>query len=439
MSSFKNYTIIKSLGKGGQAEVFLAEDTRFLSKVAIKILSPELSSNANMSQRFIAEARNMFQMSHQNIIRVTDLIEEDGKKAFVMEYIDGNNLRDEAERLAPLSTDVIKNWMSQILAALEYCHSKGMIHRDIKPSNFMITAQGQVKLLDFGIAKNTESNTEYTQTGTSQMMGTPIYMSPEQILETKSVDLRSDIYSVGVVLWQFLTGKKPYDSQTLSSFQVQTKIVNEPLPSTGTKFDEIISKCTAKNPANRFQNCAEIQKEFDKLFNNSTNVSTADHTIISSVDDEKTTIVSATVSTTPSTPSAAPKDNKNVKPPSSFTYPLPPAKKPFPILLVVIPLAIIVFVGVISIVVYFMSADSSRIGDWSESDKEALINDLELELVKNSSSRLYRNKSEFINCVLSKFENSYSSYGTLILDSTSNFSNEVVSRCENEILSDSLK
>jgi serine/threonine protein kinase len=439
MSTFKNYTIIKSLGKGGQAEVFLAEDNRFLSKVAIKILSPELAVNANMSQRFIAEARNMFQMSHQNIIRVTDLIDEDGKKAFVMEYIEGNNLRDEAERLAPLSTDVIRNWMSQILAALEYCHSKGMIHRDIKPSNFMITAQGQVKLLDFGIAKNTESNTEYTQTGTAQMMGTPIYMSPEQILETKSVDLRSDIYSVGVVLWQFVTGKKPYDSQTLSSFQVQTKIVNEPLPSTGSKFDAIISKCTAKNPANRFQNCAEIQKEFDKVFNNSTNVSAADHTIISSVDDEKTTIASAAVSITPSTPSAAPKDNKNVKPPLSFAYPLPPAKKPFPILLVVIPLSVILTIGVVSTLIYFTSPDTSSIGDWSESDKEALINDLESELIKDSSSRLYRNKSEFIDCVLSKFENSYSSYETLILDSTSNFSNEVIRRCEFEILSDSLK
>ena len=437
MSTFKNYTIIKSLGKGGQAEVFLAEDTRFLSKVAIKILSPELSSNANMSQRFIAEARNMFQMSHQNIIRVTDLIEEDGKKAFVMEYIEGNNLRDEAERLAPLSADIIRNWMSQILAALEYCHSKGMIHRDIKPSNFMITAQGQVKLLDFGIAKNTESNTEYTQTGTSQMMGTPIYMSPEQILETKSVDLRSDIYSVGVVLWQFVTGKKPYDSQTLSSFQVQTKIVNEPLPSTGTKFDEIISKCTAKNPANRFQNCADAQKELDKIFNNSKNVSTADHTIVSPVVDEKTTIVSKPVSITPSAPASAPKDIKNVKPPSSYAYPLPPAKKPFPILLVVIPLAIIVFVGVISIVVYFMSADSSRIGDWSESDKEALINDLEVALDLEPNDELYSHKAELIECCILKFENSYSSYAAANSDVNSETAEDIGSECALEILGDS--
>ncbi len=439
MSSFKNYTIIKSLGKGGQAEVFLAEDTRFLSKVAIKILSPELCLNPNMSQRFIAEARNMFQMSHQNIIRVTDLIEEDGKKAFVMEYIDGNNLRDEAERLAPLSTDVIKNWLSQILAALGYCHSKGMVHRDIKPSNFMITAEGQVKLLDFGIAKNTESNTEYTQTGTSQMMGTPIYMSPEQILETKSVDLRSDIYSVGVVLWQFVTGKKPYDSQTLSSFQVQTLIVNEPLPSTGSKFDAIISKCTAKNPANRFQNCAEIQKEFDKLFKGSIVASLEDKTVVSHVDsDDKTSIVSNQQPKLATSVILESKSSSSPATTSAKSY-HKPEKKSFSKKFILISIASVLGVFIVSLVIYFFRVDSSRIGDWSESDKEALINDLELELVKNSSSRLYRNKSEFINCVLSKFENSYSSYGTLILDSTSNFSNEVVSRCENEILSDSLK
>jgi hypothetical protein len=118
---------------------------------------------------------------------------------------------------------------------------------------------------------------------------------------------------------------------------------------------------------------------------------------------------------------------------------LPPAKKPFPILLVVIPLSVILTIGVVSTLIYFTSPDTSSIGDWSESDKEALINDLESELIKDSSSRLYRNKSEFIDCVLSKFENSYSSYETLILDSTSNFSNEVIRRCEFEILSDSLK
>jgi serine/threonine protein kinase len=267
MSSFKNYTIIKSLGKGGMAEVFLAEDIRFKTKVAIKVLNHEFSSNSNISQRFIAEARNLFRMSHPNIVRVTDLIEEDGRKAFVMEYIEGNNLRDEVEKLKGLSPEVIRAWMSQMLSALGYCHSEGLVHRDIKPSNFMLTGRGQIKLLDFGIAKNTENRSEYTQTGTSQMMGTPLYMSPEQILETKNVDFRSDIYSLGVVLWQLVTGKKPYDSQTLSAFQIQLKIVNERLAFTGSMFDEIIQKCTAKDPKDRFQNCDMVEQSLNKFVN----------------------------------------------------------------------------------------------------------------------------------------------------------------------------
>jgi serine/threonine protein kinase len=292
MTTFKNYTIIKSLGKGGQAEVYLAEDNRFQSKVAIKVLNADLALNSNISQRFIAEARNMFRLSHQNIIRVSDLIEEDGRKAFAMEYIEGNNLRDEVEKFGALSQEVILAWMPQILNAMSYCHAEGLVHRDIKPSNFMLTKKGQIKLLDFGIAKIIGGNSEYTQTGTSQMMGTPLYMSPEQILETRNVDLRSDIYSLGVVLWQFVTGKKPYDSETLSSFQIQSKIVNEPLPLSGSKFDQIIKKCTAKDSKERFQSCEEIQEALDGLFKNSKISLDSEQTIVSPrISDEKTTFI----------------------------------------------------------------------------------------------------------------------------------------------------
>ena len=267
MSTFKNYTIIKSLGKGGMAEVFLAEDIRFKTKVAIKVLNSDFSSNSNISQRFIAEARNLFRMSHPNVVRVIDLIEEEGKKAFVMEYIDGNNLRDEIERSKNVSQVDIRSWMPQMLSALGYCHSEGIVHRDIKPSNFMLNSRGQIKLLDFGIAKNVEKNVGYTPTTTTHMMGTPIYMSPEQINESKSVDYRSDIYSLGVVLWQLVTGKPPYDSHILSTFQIQLKIVKDPLSSTGSKFDEIIQRCTAKDPKDRFQKCEDVTKELLKIFN----------------------------------------------------------------------------------------------------------------------------------------------------------------------------
>jgi serine/threonine protein kinase len=253
------YNIKNSLGQGGMAEVFLAEDLRFHSNVAIKILNKELTHNSNISQRFIAEARNLFRLSHPNIVRVVDLIDTPDLKAFVMDFIEGESLKAVIER-GNISKENLNLWLNQMLDALGYCHQNGLIHRDIKPSNFMVDKHGNIKLLDFGIAKNLNNGGEYTQTGTAQMLGTPIYMSPEQVLETKTVDELSDIYSFGVVLWQMLSGQKPYDSTTLSTFQIQSKIVNEPLPLLNSEMDGIIQKCTDKVPKNRFINCTEIKK-----------------------------------------------------------------------------------------------------------------------------------------------------------------------------------
>ena len=165
-----------------------------------------------------------------------------------------------------------------MLEAVGYVHEQGLIHRDIKPSNFMISSKGVVKLLDFGIAKNTDTTSaEYTQTGTTQNMGTPMYMSPEQVKSTKEVTAQSDIYSLGVVLWQMVTGKKPYDTNTISTFELQTKIVNEKLELTNTSFDAIITDATAKDLKGRYINCLQFKNqllhktedlESTKLFNN---------------------------------------------------------------------------------------------------------------------------------------------------------------------------
>ena len=186
-------------------------------------------------------------------IKVTDLIEEGDTVAFVMEYIEGDTLKDYLERKGKLNDEEIKTIFTQMLAAVAYVHEQGLIHRDIKPSNFMINPKGQVKLLDFGIAKNTDTNSaEYTQTSTSQQMGTPMYMSPEQVNETKSVTAQSDIYSLGVVLWQMVMGQKPYDTKTLSNFELQLKIVQEPLTLTQTIWDSCIQKATHKNLESRY-------------------------------------------------------------------------------------------------------------------------------------------------------------------------------------------
>ena len=240
----------------------LAEDHRFHTEVAIKMLKKEFVTNENIKKRFLAEARSMFRMSHPHIIRVSDLIDEGGTVAFVMEYVEGETLKEYIDRKGKLTDAEIKDIFSQMLDAVGYVHEQKLVHRDIKPSNFMIDKSGKVKLMDFGIAKTLDSTAaEYTQTGTGIQMGTPMYMSPEQITETKSVTAQSDIYSLGVVLWQLVTGKKPYDTKTLSSFQLQTKIVTESLAKTNTPWDRVIQQATAKECENRYKSCTELNQD----------------------------------------------------------------------------------------------------------------------------------------------------------------------------------
>jgi uncharacterized protein (TIGR02145 family) len=204
-------------------------------------------------------------MSHSHIIKVTDLIDEGDTVAFVMEYIEGETLKEYLERKGKLNAEEISGLLEQILSALEYAHEQGLVHRDIKPSNFMVSPQGKLKLLDFGIAKQTNTaSAEYTTTGTNQRMGTLMYMSPEQIHETRSVTSCSDIYSLGVVLWQMVTGQKPYLTETLSAFQLQLKIVNEPLPLSGTNWDSLIQKAMEKDSQYRYADISAFQLAWQK-------------------------------------------------------------------------------------------------------------------------------------------------------------------------------
>jgi uncharacterized protein (TIGR02145 family) len=260
--------LINELGRGGMAVVYLAHDNKFDTQVAVKLLNKEYVHNDNIRKRFLAEARNMFRMSHPNIIKVTDLIDDGDTVAFVMEYIEGETLKDYLERIGKLGDVEIKSLFTQMLDAVGYVHEQNLVHRDIKPSNFMLDKKGNVKLLDFGIAKNTEASAnEYTQTGTGMQMGTPMYMSPEQVQETRSVTYQSDIYSLAVLLWQMVTGCKPYDNTTLSKVEIQIKILKELLEPTGTFWDNIIQKCTSKQPDLRIQSCQNISIYLAALFN----------------------------------------------------------------------------------------------------------------------------------------------------------------------------
>jgi serine/threonine protein kinase len=290
----KDYKIIEEIGRGGMATVYRAVHLSLNKEVAIKILSEEFTANSNIRKRFIAEARSLFSLSHRNLTKVTDLIDTDNVVAIVLEYIDGVSLKQYINDNKPLSNNKIKELFSQMLDSVSYIHANGYVHRDIKPSNFMLTKSGTVKLLDFGIAKNMDtSSAEYTMTGTSQMMGTPMYMSPEQVRSTKDISLQTDIYSLGVVLWNLVTGIKPYDQNTLSIPEIQVSILKENLTLTNTIFDATIQKATDKKVENRFNNC----DEFKKLLLKNTEVpqnekEEDDKTIIESVivQDDKTLI-----------------------------------------------------------------------------------------------------------------------------------------------------
>jgi serine/threonine protein kinase len=266
MLQHSDYIIKNEIGRGGMATVYLAYDQVFKCEVAIKILNKEFLYNDHVKNRFLDEARKIYRMNHPNIIRVTRILEEKENVGFVMEYFDGLTLKDLIEQKGKLAEDQIIRLMVQMLDALKYVHQQGMVHRDVKPSNFMVDRNGILKLLDFGIAKNSDpQSAEYTQTAASYQMGTPMYMSPEQINESKNVTAQSDIYSLGVTLWYMVMGERPYDSESLSTFQLLSKIVNEQLKTTLSVFQPIIAKCTAKVLSERYIDCDKIKEDLLRI------------------------------------------------------------------------------------------------------------------------------------------------------------------------------
>ncbi len=258
---FGNYKFLSVLGEGGMAIVYLAENTMLGSLVAIKVLKEDFVSNKNVRSRFLDEAKKMVRVKHPNIIQVIDLIDAGDIVAIVMEYIEGQSLKDLIENQGKMSQIEIERLFPQILLALQHVHKAGFVHRDIKPSNFMLSTDGTIKLADFGIAKD-KNVAAFTETGTQ--MGTPMYMSPEQIKSTRDVDHRSDIYSLGVVLYEMATGTFPFDKNNLSLPEIQVCILRDPLPKTGSLWDTQIAKATAKNEIDRFQSCTNWVEVFAK-------------------------------------------------------------------------------------------------------------------------------------------------------------------------------
>lgn len=260
-----NYKIEKLISEGGMGKVYLGKHLQLNRKVAIKVLHPHLIYSQEFRSRFHAEANLLAQLKHPNIVTLYDYYESTDFLALILEYVEGITMEDYLKKNGYIAQNQIISLFQQVLDAFEYAHGQGIIHRDIKPANIMLqdSSEGlKVKILDFGIAKIKDNLTK-TQTGTQ--MGTILYMSPEQVKGQK-VDVRSDIYSLGVTLFELATGKMPFNPNS-SIYEISNAIVHLPLPKPRTIKPDIspliesaILKATEKNPDLRFQNCSEFKQ-----------------------------------------------------------------------------------------------------------------------------------------------------------------------------------
>ena len=223
--TINGYTLQRLLGTGGMAEVWYAEN-KIGKKAAVKLLLPKLCQDENVKSRFLTEAEVMVKLEHPNIRQVYDYGDIDGRPAIVMEYLDGDDLKTRMKRGQRFTEAELEHWWNQLVDALDYTHQKGIVHRDLKPGNIFVDRESNIKLLDFGIAKVREN---FSSTQTGQKLGTLMYMSPEQVKDSKHIDYHTDIYSLAVTFVHLLTGKKPYDSDTSSDFEISEQIVYKPL------------------------------------------------------------------------------------------------------------------------------------------------------------------------------------------------------------------
>jgi predicted Ser/Thr protein kinase len=257
---FPNLEIEELLGQGGMGAVYKARQRRLDRPVALKILPPEVAADPGFAERFTREARALARLSHPHIVAVHDFGEAGGMYYFLMEFVDGVNLRQMIERgkLDPRQALAI---VPQVCEALQYAHEEGVVHRDIKPENLLLDKKGRVKIADFGLAKLMRkddapvSRAVFALTGSRQVMGTPHYMAPEQMEHPQAVDHRADIYSLGVVFYEMLTGELP-----LGRFQPPSRRVQ-----IDARLDEVVLRSLEKEPERRYQHASEVKTDLDGI------------------------------------------------------------------------------------------------------------------------------------------------------------------------------
>ena len=258
------YEIIKTIGEGGMANVYLANDTILDRKVAIKVLRGDLSNDEKFIRRFQREALSVSNLSHPNIVEVYDVGKEDGQYYIVMEYIEGKTLKQLLKKRETLTLPEVIDIMLQLTDGLAHAHESYIIHRDIKPQNIMILDNGLVKITDFGIAMALNA-TQLTQT--NSVMGSVHYLPPEQA-NGKSATVKSDIYSLGILMYELITGSVPFKGD--NAVEIALKHMKEKIPSIRKQnptipqsVENIVIKATAKNPRNRYDSVKEMHDDLE--------------------------------------------------------------------------------------------------------------------------------------------------------------------------------
>lgn len=263
--TLNSYTIIKKISEGGMGEIYLAEHKFLERKAAVKVLHKTYSSNKDIRQRFIQEAQTLSRLDHPHIVKIFDFDQYQDVFYIIMEFISGYTLEEYTSIKNGLMPEhIAKEFFTKVLSAVNYAHDNNVIHRDIKPSNIMIDVYNDPKILDFGIARLINADQRVTKVNTK--MGSILYMSPEQVLG-KEVDFKSDIYSLGITLYETLTAKHPYDIEEDSDYTLQSKIINNypPPPSAyypmiTKQMEYVISTAINKDPDERFVSCQNFSE-----------------------------------------------------------------------------------------------------------------------------------------------------------------------------------